>query len=207
MRRLRVHRRCARRDTLATAWTRPGVPCRQQLLPQDVDSGNVGLHGRLLPQVEHTYMHAVSMATLLGLLTAAPAPGERAPLQVPAIDSGALVARQQLHYRTMYPAKPFPRATLYYYANGVYRITSAGEDHLGLYVMRGRFDDPTYTVHYISVPSPDWGGRPAYHTLTFIDDGQRAGTFIQDAIAEEGKALDRQDGRFITLLPAVAPPP
>ncbi len=42
--------------------------------------------------------------------------------------------------------KPFPDATLYYYDNGVYKIISPGEEHYGVYVVRGHLTDDEYAV-------------------------------------------------------------
>lgn len=115
------------------------------------------------------------------------------------IEPSSVVATQQLHYRKMYEAKPFPNAALTYYANGVYRIVSEGEDHNGVYVMQGRFSDETYTVRYISLPSEDWGHRTAYHQLTFINGASSAnGVFIQDATIDTGEVIAQQNGTFIT---------
>lgn len=108
------------------------------------------------------------------------------------------VAIQQLHYRKMYEAKPFPDATLTYYANGVYRIVSKGEDHYGVYVLQGDFGDETYTVRYVSLPSPDWGDKTAFHQLTFINQQGKSGIFIQNAIIDTGEAIAQQNGQFST---------
>ena len=33
--------------------------------------------------------------------------------------------------------KPYPDAMIYYYSNGLYKILSQGEEHYGVYVLRG----------------------------------------------------------------------
>gem|GEM_PF-1886290 len=108
-------------------------------------------------------MHACGffppMPVRLGLLAILAAPVYAAEgVDNPAPD--AVVATQQLHYRRMFEEKPFPTATVTYHANGYYRIHSDGEDHHGVYVMQGRFEDETYTVRYVSLPSPTgWQNR------------------------------------------------
>jgi len=140
----------------------------------------------------------------LGLMAVLAAPAcatEGFDLPVP----DAVVATQHLHYRRMFEEKPFPTATITYHANGYYRIHSEGEDHQGIYVMQGRFDDETYTVRYVSLPSADWGGKTAFHQLTFINEGPSAGFFIQDAITDKGIAIAQQNGRFTTTMRQVTP--
>ncbi len=87
---------------------------------------------------------------------------------------GRPTVKQVLHYRKMYEKKPFPDAELYYYDNGVYKIISQGENHYGVYTMQGDFDDETFTVRFISLPSIDWGNKTAFHQLTFVrGDGKK----------------------------------
>ncbi len=105
--------------------------------------------------------------------------------------------KQTLHYRKMYEKKPFPDAEIYYYDNGVYKIISQGENHYGLYVINGSFQDQTYTVRYISLPSEDWGNKTAFHQLTFINEDKKGkGVFIQNAIIDTGEAIAQQNGTF-----------
>jgi len=117
------------------------------------------------------------------------------------LQPGHAIAVHQLHYRKLYEEKPFPDARLVHYDNGMYRITSEGEDHWGVYVLQGAFDDQTFTVRYISLPSPDWGNRTAFHQLTFIQDSGTAGFFIQDAITDKGEAIPQQNGTYAWRLP------
>ena len=120
-----------------------------------------------------------------------------APPAALTITPGPVVAIQKLHYRKLYEAKPFPEATITYHADGTYHIVSEGEDHAGVYVLQGDFKDETYTVRYISLPSPDWGNRTAFHQLTFITgEDARSGSFIQNAITDTGEAIAQQNGRY-----------
>ncbi len=110
---------------------------------------------------------------------------------------GTPTYKQTLHYRKMYEKKPFPDAKIYYYDNGVYKIISQGENHYGLYVISGSFEDQTYTVRYISLPSEDWGHKTAFHQLTFINEDKKDnGVFIQNAITDTGEAIEQQNGTF-----------
>lgn len=130
----------------------------------------------------------------LGAVGATHAAAPPAPLT---IVPGAVVATQKLHYRKLYEAKPFPEATITYHADGTYHIVSEGEDHAGVYVLQGNFSDETYTVRYISLPSPDWGNRTAFHQLTFVaGQDARSGVFIQNAITDTGEAIAQQNGRY-----------
>ncbi|MFB6327348.1 hypothetical protein HA42_05985 [Pantoea deleyi] len=108
---------------------------------------------------------------------------------------GQPTIRQVLHYRKMYDKKPFPDAEIYYYDNGTYKIISQGEDHYGVYVMQGHFDDQTFTVRFISLPSSDWGNKTAFHQLTFVK-GDQQNVFIQNAIVDTGEAIAQQNGTY-----------
>ncbi|ADM96381.1 hypothetical protein Dda3937_03055 [Dickeya dadantii 3937] len=61
--------------------------------------------------------------------------------------------------------------------------------------MQGNFQDQTYTIRYISLPSEDWGKKTAFHQLTFIN-GDKEKYFIQNAIVETGEAIAQQNGTF-----------
>ncbi|MFK4060319.1 hypothetical protein [Brucella anthropi] len=111
---------------------------------------------------------------------------------------GKLLKTQKLRYRKLYEAKPFPNADLFYYDNGLYRITSEGEDHWGVFVLQGSFEDQTYTIRFVSLPSEDWGNKTAFHQLTFIN-GDKENTFIQNAITDTGEAIAQQNGTFETV--------
>ncbi|SCW91711.1 hypothetical protein SAMN03159298_02233 [Pseudomonas sp. NFACC07-1] len=112
-----------------------------------------------------------------------------------AVDFGEPTVKQVLHYRKMYDKKPFPDAEIYYYSNGLYKIISQGENHYGVYVLQGQHTDETYTVKFISLPSPDWGNKTAYHQLTFIR-GDEQNVFIQNAIVDTGEAIAQQNGTY-----------
>ncbi len=136
--------------------------------------------------------------TLLSILTLAVMPavamegnGARPPSVE--VQFGNPTVKQKLFYEKMYEKKPFPDATLYYYSNGVYKIISPGEEHYGVYVVRGHLSDDEYAVHYISLPSSDWGGKTAHHYLTF---NQKTGTFTQQATWEDDPNIAPQHGRF-----------
>ncbi|EGD10619.1 hypothetical protein XVE_1077 [Xanthomonas vesicatoria ATCC 35937] len=115
--------------------------------------------------------------------------------QTLAVSFGEPTIKQVLHYRKMYEKKPFPDAEIYYYGNGMYKIISQGENHYGVYVLQGSFDDETYTVKFISLPSPDWGNKTAFHQLTFVRGGNE-NVFIQNAIVETGEAIAQQNGIY-----------
>lgn len=61
--------------------------------------------------------------------------------------------------------------------------------------MQGQHTDETYTVKFISLPSPDWGNKTAYHQLTFIR-GDAQNVFIQNAIVDTGEAIAQQNGTY-----------
>jgi hypothetical protein len=100
----------------------------------------------------------------------------------------------RLTYNTLYKDKPFKEATLYYYDNGLYKIISPGEEHYGVYVVKGAFSDKRYAISYISLPSADWYGNVALHELAFdMDTGQ----FGQQAHLPSDQNIPPQDGSFI----------
>ncbi|OCG80238.1 hypothetical protein LMG667_23570, partial [Xanthomonas euvesicatoria] len=66
------------------------------------------------------------------------------------VSFGAPTFKQVLHYRKLYDKKPFPDAEIYYFSNGMYKIISQGENHYGVYVLQGTFDDQSYTIRFIS---------------------------------------------------------
>ncbi|MGK9233512.1 hypothetical protein KXS07_25000 [Inquilinus limosus] len=100
---------------------------------------------------------------------------------------------QFLRYEEIYAKKSFPDALLFYYDNGIYKIISPGEEHYGVFVIDGSFDDERYTIHYASLPSPDWGDAAAYHVLTF---DSRSDRFEQNAVVPIDGRLPQQYGRF-----------
>lgn len=111
-----------------------------------------------------------------------------------AVDVGKPTYIHRLHYKKMYSEKPFEEAVLYYYDNGLYKIISPGENHYGVYVVEGDFTDAQYSVSYISLPSPDWGGNVARHDLTFTKGSL---TFKQKALAQVDQNIPLQYGTFI----------
>ncbi len=116
-----------------------------------------------------------------------------------AVGLGKIIQVQTSKYRKIYEEKPFPNAIITYFSNGLYKITSEGEDHYGVYVMQGGFQDETYTIRFISLPSRDWGQKTAFHQLTFIN-GTSENWFIQNAITDEGEAIAQQNGTFKPLV-------
>ncbi|KAB7764618.1 hypothetical protein CKY51_17305 [Xanthomonas maliensis] len=112
-----------------------------------------------------------------------------------AVSFGAPTFKQVLHYRKMYDKKPFPDAEIYYFSNGLYKIISQGENHYGVYVLQGAFEDETYTIRFISLPSEDWGNKTAFHQLTFVRGGKE-NVFIQNAIVDTGEAIAQQNGTY-----------
>ncbi|MCC8468408.1 hypothetical protein [Xanthomonas phaseoli] len=111
------------------------------------------------------------------------------------VSFGAPTFKQVLHYRKLYDKKPFPDAEIYYFSNGMYKIISQGENHYGVYVLQGTFDDQTYTIRFISLPSEDWGNKTAFHQLTFVR-GDQQNVFIQNAIVDTGEAIAQQNGTY-----------
>ncbi len=111
------------------------------------------------------------------------------------VSFGAPTFKQVLHYRKLYDKKPFPDAEIYYFSNGMYKIISQGENHYGVYVLQGTFDDQTYTIRFISLPSEDWGNKTAFHQLTFVR-GDQQNIFIQNAIVDTGEAIAQQNGTY-----------
>lgn len=118
------------------------------------------------------------------------------PTTAPSVDVefGKPTYIHRLTYKTLYKDKPFEQATLYYYDNGVYKIISPGEEHYGVYVVKGAFSDRRYAISYISLPSADWYGNVALHELAFdMDTGQ----FGQQAHLPSDQNIPPQDGSFV----------
>lgn len=136
-------------------------------------------------------------ASLLMLMSSAHAEGltTSADSKNLTVSFGQPTIKQVLHYRKMYDRKLFPDAEIYYYDNGVYKIISQGENHYGVYSMQGKFDDETFTVRFISLPSSDWGNKTAFHQLTFVQ-GEKQNVFIQNAIVDTGEAIAQQNGTY-----------
>ncbi|MBK5013252.1 hypothetical protein IBT54_000231 [Pantoea sp. S62] len=140
---------------------------------------------------------AMVTTSLLMLMSSVHAEGLTTPAEGNklTVSFGQPTIKQVLHYRKMYDKKPFPDAEIYYYDNGTYKIISQGENHYGVYVMQGRFEDETFTVRFISLPSSDWGNKTAFHQLTFIRN-EKQNVFIQNAIADTGEAIAQQNGTY-----------
>lgn len=100
----------------------------------------------------------------------------------------------RLTYKKLYAAKPFAEATLHYYDNGLYKIVSPGEEHYGVYVVKGDFTAPRYSISYISLPSSDWYGNVALHDLDFDAEN---GVFGQQAHLPSDQNVAPQDGTFV----------
>lgn len=143
-------------------------------------------------------INTISATSLLMLMNCAQAGGGASLVDSTklAISFGQPTIKQILHYRKLYDKKPFRDAEIYYYDNGVYKIISHGENHYGVYSIQGDFDDDTYTVRFISLPSSDWGNKTDFHQLTFIR-GEKHNMFIQNAIVETGEAIAQQNGTYI----------
>ncbi|WP_197517143.1 MULTISPECIES: hypothetical protein [Burkholderia] len=131
--------------------------------------------------------------TILAMLPASAEENTTSASPSIAVKFGKPTIEQKLFYEKMYEKKPFPDATLYYYDNGVYKIISPGEEHYGVYVVRGHLTDDEYAVHYISLPSSDWGGKTAHHYLKF---NRKTNTFTQQATWEDDPNIAPQNGRF-----------
>ncbi|MBN6110999.1 hypothetical protein JR063_05370 [Xanthomonas sp. CFBP 8700] len=144
-------------------------------------------------------MRAIAMSMLLMAMSATGAHAEGLTTSPDgkhlAVGFGQPTYKQVLHYRKMYDKKPFPDAELYYYSNGMYKLISQGENHYGVYVLQGSFDDESYTVRFISLPSEDWGNKTAFHQLTFVR-GEDKNIFIQNAIVDTGEAIAQQNGTY-----------
>ncbi|MBN6101976.1 hypothetical protein JR064_07310 [Xanthomonas sp. CFBP 8703] len=144
-------------------------------------------------------MRAIAMSMLLMSMSATGAHAEGLTTSPDgkhlAVGFGQPTYKQVLHYRKMYDKKPFPDAELYYYSNGMYKLISQGENHYGVYVLQGSFDDESYTVRFISLPSEDWGNKTAFHQLTFVR-GEDKNIFIQNAIVDTGEAIAQQNGTY-----------
>ncbi len=80
---------------------------------------------------------------------------------------------------------------------------SPGENHYGVYVLDGDFEDPAYTAHLISLPSVDWNGKAVYHELLF---DARAGTFGQQLTDPDDSNIAAQTGTFTITGNSVADP-
>lgn len=145
-------------------------------------------------------MKAITIASLLMLISSVGSQAQELTTspdgKTLAVSFGEPTFRQVLHYRKMYEEKPFPDAEIYYYKNGMYKIISQGENHYGVYVMQGDFNDETFTVRFISLPSADWGNKTAFHQLTFVR-GDKQNIFIQNAIIDTGEAIAQQNGTYI----------
>ncbi|WP_051020771.1 hypothetical protein [Nocardia araoensis] len=117
---------------------------------------------------------------------------------------GAPTYRIALHYVHLYDKKPFPDTDLHLYDNGVYWLSSEGENHFGVYVLtEGSVDCGRFTMRFISLPSADWGDTVAYHELEF--DVAR-GVFTQLALADTDPDIPELDGTFAITANTVADP-
>jgi hypothetical protein len=129
--------------------------------------------------------------------------GDSPPRGVVTVAFGKPTKMARMKYTVMYDKKPFPDAVLLYYDNGVYAILSQGENHYGTYVLDGGFNDPSYTAHFISLPSADWNGKSVYHQLRF---DTTAGTFAQQLTNPDDSHVPPQTGTFTVKDNPVADP-
>lgn len=117
------------------------------------------------------------------------------PATAPAlsVEFGKPTFIHRLTYQKMYSEKPFEQAVLYYYDNGLYKIISPGEEHYGVYVVKGDINAPQYSISYISLPHADWAGNVARHDLKF---NSAIGAFEQQALTPADQQIPRQHGIF-----------
>ncbi|RDI42772.1 hypothetical protein DFR68_12435 [Nocardia mexicana] len=144
---------------------------------------------------------AFGLGTAVGAVVAQ-RPRSAAPGSVP-VTFGRPTRLARLRYEILYEPKPYPDAVLLYYDNGLYAILSPGENHYGTYVLNGDFDEPTYSAHFISLPSADWNGKSVYHLLQF---DTAAGTFTQQLTNPDDRDVPRQTGTFTLHDNVVADP-
>ena len=100
---------------------------------------------------------------------------------------------QALYYKKMYDKKPYHDAIIFYYDNGIYKIISPGEEHYGADVVKGSFEDKKYVVHYMALPSEDWGNKTAYLELKF--DNMRH-SFTQTTLLQSRDIVPSEYGTF-----------
>ncbi|RQO54148.1 hypothetical protein [Pseudomonas sp. KBW05] len=98
-----------------------------------------------------------------------------------------------LRYKVLYPDKPFDRAAVYLYDNGIYLILSPGEHHWGVFVIVGDMSNPKWGISFISLPSTDWGINLARHDLTF---NQATHEFTQQLYIQNDQNAAKQHGVF-----------
>ncbi|MBP2872619.1 hypothetical protein JBO08_13940 [Pseudomonas sp. LAP_36] len=109
------------------------------------------------------------------------------------VDIGAPTYIIYLRYEVLYDAKPFEDAVVYLYDNGVYKIISPGENHYGVYVIKGEISGERWEITFLSIPHPDWGGNVARHDLTF---NRTSKVFGQQAYLQVDPDIPKQHGRF-----------
>lgn len=98
-----------------------------------------------------------------------------------------------LLYAVLYEPKPFEDAVVYLFSNGVYKIISPGENHYGVYVIRGDITSTRWEITFLSIPHADWGGNVARHDLTFNQDLK---AFGQQAYLQTDPNIPKQHGTF-----------
>ncbi|WP_411381795.1 hypothetical protein [Pseudomonas sp. MPB26] len=114
------------------------------------------------------------------------------PLTIP-VELGAPTYKIDLLYAVLYDAKPFEDAVLLLYDNGVYKILSPGENHYGVYVIKGSIEGSRWEMTFISIPHEDWYDNVALHTLSFE---KAALTFGQQAYLPSDPNIPKQHGTF-----------
>lgn len=119
------------------------------------------------------------------------------------VEFGAPTYIIHLHYEVLYDPKPFEDAVVYLYDNGVYKIISPGENHYGVYVIKGDIPHTTWAMTFLSIPHQDWNGNVARHDLNF---SQETGVFGQQAYLQTDPNIPKQHGRFQLVENKVADP-
>lgn len=109
------------------------------------------------------------------------------------VEFGAPTYILYLQYEVLYAPKPYEDAVVYLYDNGVYKILSPGENHYGVYVIKGAITSPQWEMSFLSFPHLDWGGNVARHDLNF-DQVRR--TFGQQAYIQTDPDIPKQHGKF-----------
>ncbi len=108
------------------------------------------------------------------------------------VEIGAPTFNIFLKYEKLYEPKPFRDAVVLLYDNGVYKILSPGENHYGVYVIKGMFQQ-VWEMNFISLPHADWYDNVAQHTLNFNADTK---LFGQRAYLPSDPDIPKQHGSF-----------
>lgn len=109
------------------------------------------------------------------------------------VEFGAPTYTIYLLYQKLYDPKPFEDAALFLYSNGLYKILSPGENHYGVYVIKGEITSARWEMSFLSLPHADWGDNVARHDLNF---DQERKTFGQQAYLQTDPDIPKQHGKF-----------